>query len=254
MGRNGWTTGSWILLSVVMGLSLTDSFQARWPCSRTCAPAENGYKMAKGFNKAQSKQAELAKKMELARKQKQHEDSTSDDKRSPDTRSDPRATAPMDRDREVFQRLLDSTKGAIPTDTDTEAAFISQIKAGQKKVKRKKKPPAPNDQQAKEDKDKKRRAAQRIHFESLIDVQTSTELGSIGAAKLVPWVPPYLNDCLIVFADPRTNSAELRQSIKYVASKCSYAEDDSAEGKTKKQSIVDQVVFITADSVPEIQA
>lgn len=209
--------------------------------------------MAKGFNKARGKQAELAKKMELAKKQKQSDKSALEVEKPVTENSDQGA---RDNDMQEFQRLLDSTKGAIPTGFDTESAFIAQIKVGQKKVKQKRKPPpAPRVKQETKDTKEEIREAQRIHFESLIDIESSRELGGIGAAKLVPWVPPFLNDCLIVFADPRTNSGGLRQTIKYLASVCSHSEeDDSDEDKRRKQKIVDQVIFITADPVPEMQA
>jgi hypothetical protein len=236
-------------------ISIVDSFQARWPSFRRNHPKERRCEMAKGFNKAQNKQAELLKKMQLAKKYKQEnpllkaEESVEENNDQGDVDA-----KTMDAERQAFQRLLDSTKGAIPTDTDTDSPFITQIKVGPKKVKKKKVSPAPKEKQVEKDTKEEMRVAQRIHFESLIDIETSKELGSIGAAKLVPWVPPYLNECLIVFADPRTNSADLRQTIKYLASACPNIEDNDGEKNPSEQKIIDQVIFVTADSVPEIQA
>jgi hypothetical protein len=198
--------------------------------------------MAKGFNKARNRQAELAKKMELAKQQ--HHDVTN----SIETEPSSTESSSSDEDRELFQKLLDTTQGALPTDLDTDSAFIAAIKAGKKKEKLKKKKPSPP--KSKEEKHpKKEKAAQRIHFESLIDLETRKELGSISAAQLVPWVPPFLNDCLIVFADPRKTSGDLRQTIKYLSSACDNLKDDN-----RKQKITKQVICITVDSVSEIEA
>ena len=60
--------------------------------------------------------------------------------------------------------------------------------------------------------------AQRQHFESLISIDTERPLGPIEAAKLVPWVPPYLQEYLVVVADPRSQSVEWRQAIQYLHS------------------------------------
>jgi Golgi nucleoside diphosphatase len=239
----------------IIATAIVDSYTVRWPVVQRRTTSSTVLDMGKGFNNARSRQAELAKKMELA-KMKQTESLSGTDEQPPvEEKIDGRD---VDEDHKMFQRLLDTTKGALPTDTDTDSAFIAPIKAGQQKItQRIKKPSEPTAKQlAKqlekaEIKDKeKRRIAQRIHFESLIDVQTSRQLGAIVAAQLVPWVPPYLNDCLIVFADPRTNSMDLRQAIKYLSSACSNLED----GNPQQQKIMDQVVVITADSDQEIQS
>jgi hypothetical protein len=107
--------------------------------------------MAKGFNKAQNKQAELARKMQLAKKEKQNENPILKAEESVEENNDQGDVAAntMDADRQVFQRLLDSTKGAIPTDSDTDSAFITEIRVGPKKVKKKKKAPDPKEKQVK---------------------------------------------------------------------------------------------------------
>jgi hypothetical protein len=248
--RFGYATIRCILF-FVMVISIVDSFQAR-----RNHPKERRCEMAKGFNKARNKQAELAKKMQLAKKEKQKENPILKAEESVEENNDQGDVAAntMDVDRQMFQRLLDSTKGAIPTDSDTDSAFITEIRVGPKKVKKKKMSPDPKEKEVEKDTKEEIRVAQRIHFESLIDIESSKKLGNIGAAKLVPWVPPYLNECLVVFADPRTNSVELRQTIKYLASACPKIEDKDDEKNPSKPKIIDQVIFVTADSVPEIQA
>jgi hypothetical protein len=67
-------------------------------------------------------------------------------------------------------------------------------------------------------------------------------LGPTGAAQLVPWVPPYLTDGLVVLTDPRSPSLDLRHTMQYLAS------------SNIKPELMSQVVIITADSHEETAA
>lgn len=185
--------------------------------------------MGKGFNRAKNKQAELAKKMAIAKKKPEDD---VDDK--------------TQKDRELFEKLLTTTKGAIPTEMDTDSEFIAPIKAGQgqKQKIKKPKPPNPAKELSSREKKEEEKVSQRQFFEALVDVETSHALGAIGAAQLVPWVPPYLTDCLVVFADPRTNSGDLRRTLKYLASNL----------RDKPDKVTQQVVFVTADSAQETRS
>lgn len=49
-------------------------------------------------------------------------------------------------------------------------------------------------------------------------VPDGSPLGPIAAARLVPWVPPFLQQNLIVIVDPRRSSGDWRQALQYVAS------------------------------------
>jgi hypothetical protein len=80
--------------------------------------------------------------------------------------------------------------------------------------------------------------AKRIDFETLISLETSRALGPMEAAKLVPWVPPYLSDYMIVLADPRQQSGDLRQAMAYLAS-------------NMKVDVLQNIVVITPDSSEE---
>jgi hypothetical protein len=82
--------------------------------------------------------------------------------------------------------------------------------------------------------------AKRLHFEPLISLQSKQPLGSMGAAKLVPWVPPYLQDYLVVLADPRKQSSDLRRAIQYLLS-----------SSNLKPQVLAQVVVISADPIVE---
>ena len=236
--------------------------------------------MGKGFNKARNKQAELAKKMAIAKSQNQAAPSTtSDDKvtlsdepkntnNDKDIKTQQTLKDTTDNDKQQqrmkdFETLLRTTKGAMPTGNDSESAFIAPIQAGSNTKKKKKIIPQVNHNRptkSKKKKDGKNKEnvrntqgavieAKRQHFESLIDATTSAPLGPIGAAKLVPWVPPFLKKGLIVFVDPRSNSKDLRRTMLFHASS-SLVE---ISGNDNIDADVD-VAFVTADSVGETQA
>ena len=233
--------------------------------------------MGKGFNKARNKQAELAKKMAIAKSQNQAAPSTTSDETA--TSSDGPKNTNNDKDKDIktqqklkdiddkqqermkdFENLLRTTKGAMPSGDDSEAAYLSPIQAGGKIKKKKIVPPVNHNRRTKSKKKKDEKSsddvrttqeivieAKRQHFESLIDATTSAPLGPIGAAKLVPWVPPFLKKGLIVFVDPRSNSKDLRRTMLYHAS-------SSLVEIPGNGNIDVDVAFVTADSVGETQA
>jgi hypothetical protein len=82
--------------------------------------------------------------------------------------------------------------------------------------------------------------ARRIHFESLINVRTKQPLGPIGAATLVPWVPPYLYRYILILVDPRKQSTEWRTALQYI------------ESNQRKDSC--NIIAITADTCDDIDA
>lgn len=223
---------TWMIAFVIANEHIVpgDSFVMPRRSHRRQTMGETHHYMGKGFNRAKNKQAELAKKMAISKNEQQQQQNTAFD---------------VDADYKAFKKLLSNTKGAIPTEMDEDSAFIAPITAGKikQKAKKKPKPPEPSKKKAQE---KETRVAQRIHFESLIDVGTSNVLGAIGAAKLVPWVPPFLTDCLIVFCDPRPSSGDLRQAFKYLTS--NFQDDEDSTKAT------DQVVFISAESVEETRS
>ena len=194
--------------------------------------------MGKGFNRAKNKQAALAKKLEIARKGK--ENGTQNETNQNENTDDDKTM-----DRELFEKLLATTKGAIPSAADTESDYFSPIKIGSTKTKKVRRPnPSPK---PKADKEKPpEEISQRSFFEDLIDLETSQRLGPINAAQLIPWVPPYLKDCLVVFTDPRTSSGDLRQTFKYLSSAL---DDRDSNGKYN-----DQVMFVCTESVKEMKS
>lgn len=90
---------------------------------------------------------------------------------------------------------------------------------------------------------------ERKHFEKLLDVTTSKALGPIEAAKLVPWVPPYIHNSLVVLADPRKQSSELRQAIQFV--KTMLDEESSSRDDDDNNVSAIQIIAISSDSVAE---
>lgn len=227
--------------------------------------------MGKGFNRARNKQAELAKKMAIAKSQNQKANNNSDTSTSVSKENkdgNPKNQMEMSTDdtqpkgsqqRDDFERLLRTTKGAIPSADDAESAYIAPIEAGSKTKQKKVLPQTPNrprktkKEHGKKGDDEKESAAllatirieaQRRHFESLLDVTTKAPLGPIGAAALVPWVPPFLKKGLILLVDPRSNSKDLRRTMSYHSSSSLSPRDNNN---------VD-ICFVTADSVGETLA
>ena len=224
-----------------------------------------------GFNRG-GKQAELARKMALAKQQK----SDGDDK----------LTVPVDeshqekdettilsaqelqlkQDHQLFAQLLknsnlekltreksarnDRTTTANPVSftrtsfgsTNSNNTNNNSYGKAPRVAKNKKKKKAAK----KEDKEEDYQAlvlqegdiARRPDFETLVSCASAKPLGNIEAAKLVPWVPPFLADYMVVLVDPRTQSGDLRKTLMYLSS-------------TLEPRILEQLICINADSVAE---
>jgi len=84
--------------------------------------------------------------------------------------------------------------------------------------------------------------AKRADFEALVSSETSRPLGPVEAALLVPWVPPYLSEYLVVLADPRRQSRDLRQAVG-----CLLASN-------LEPGVLESLAVITADSREELTA
>ena len=176
-------------------------------------------------------------------------------------------TTEDEKEHEEFAKLLRTTVGALPTGDGTTTASIETQKTKNKKKKTtappslrpKRKPKSKKKQEQQQQQPYDTTSSQRSHFEALLDVSTNTRLGPIGAATLVPWVPPYRTACLLVVCDPRTASDDLRRTIDYVASTCSTTTrktggTSSSTAAISSSQLAQHIVFITADTVPETQA
>lgn len=217
--------------------------------------------MGKGFNRARNKQAELAKKMAIAKSQNDNDnDNINENKSNPRTQDDASMATSIDTKQQQqqekmadFEKLLRTTKGAMPSNNDSQSTYMAPIGAGiRKQPGTRKKPGQKQKQKATkirgDDNDnaiETETGASRIDFESLIDASTSMPLGPIGAARLVPWVPPFLEKALIVVCDPRSASRDLRRVMGYHAS----SPLTTSSGKDNCG-----LVFVTADSLGETTA
>ena len=76
-------------------------------------------------------------------------------------------------------------------------------------------------------------------FENLVHWKSEKALGVLGAERILPWVKPKSSDkatdYLVVISDPRSNSVELRQTIKTLE-------------KSLPKDILDRLIVINADS------
>lgn len=208
----------WLLMFMVAQVLAFAPFASRHSQDTLCLFA---------LGKAQNKQAELARKLELAKKQQRH----GDDNAAKITRdSDDDTKRRAEQERSEFALLL--AKNAPPPETKRKALireeFFPQAEkptapTGSKPkaaVKRRKKAAgAPGVAEPDEDQHfQEGDIARRRHFESLVSVTTKQPLGPMAAAHLVPWVPPYLSRYLIILADPRKQSPELRSALQFLTS------------------------------------
>lgn len=209
--------------------------------------------MGKGFNSARNKQAELAKRMEAAKRQKNPDFYDSNEEPEEIKVS---ADEQLQKDREEFAQLLSTSH--LPKPEKKSVAMRSTLdqaakdraptlskskgpKVNAKKLKKKKMKQAGGGSNGEEAEDvplQQGDVARRRDFEHLVSTETSLQLGAIRAAQLVPWVPPYLSNYLVVVADPRSQSGDLHQTVQYLTSNL-------------EPEMLAQVMVVTADSAAE---
>jgi hypothetical protein len=220
--------------------------------------------MGKGFNSAKNKQQTLAQKMELAKQQKEKDASSAptteqlqqqqpqpvDDNPEAKKRQEAlsefaqllaRNPPPKPSNERTFETNY-STIMPTPTTTPTSSKNKPKVNA---KVLKKRKKAATDEENAKILEEQTRPLqlgdkARRRDFEALVSVETATALGPMAAAQLVPWVPPFLTQYLIVLADPRQQSAELHATIPYLAQ--------------LEAGVRSQVMVVTADTPEDTKA
>jgi len=176
------------------------------------------------FNKRRNKQAELMKKMELAKKQKLEKSGQGDSDK--DTKSKMTAEEIKVRnDRKRFEELLNSESvthmselggGTYLTskqqDEEIDAAFtgVDRLFEGD---------PAPIQP-----------------FQDLINFKSENAIGKAGTDRLLPWLKKNSSkDYIICICDPREKSDDLRKAMK------------SLPGKLRGK----KVIFVSADSPAE---
>ena len=216
--------------------------------SRTIQPL----RMGKGFNSAKSKQLELAKKMALAKKQHQPDEEQQKGGEATPADGDEEEKR-LQQDRARFSELLRTSKVSNPNPLyeDDELDNIrrqsrrelqpmasitakagalnakrSKSNTGNTKDKKRQRKDNIKTSQVKEEEDEDQPLqegdiARRHDFEGLLSCETGNALGPIVSAQLVPWVPPFTAEYLIVLADPRAQSSDLRRAVQYVSSNTS---------------------------------
>ena len=222
-------------------------------------------RMGKGFNSAKSKQLELAKKMALAKKQQQSDEELQKGEEATPANYDEEEQR-LRQDRARFAELLRTIKVSNPNPLyeDDELDSLQQqsrrsmqsslkasvtARAGALKAKRSSNSKAKKSQkkdsskiskvERDEDEDQplqEGNTARRHDFEGLISCETGAALGPIVSAQLVPWVPPFTVEYLIILADPMAQSSYLRRAIQYISSNAS-------------PDILQQVIAINSDEV-----
>lgn len=216
--------------------------------------------MGKGLNRARNKQAEMIKKMQLAKQQQNKDESST----SSTSESDEEHPAIVEQDQEednermLFAELLaknlppvtkeqplkryESSKPLVGTNKNMTS---NKPKVKAKDAKRKKKARQKNGDQVQQEEDEhvplqQGDIAKRRLFESLVELSTDQKLGPAQAAQLVPWVPPFLSSYLVVVADPRRQSGDLRQALQYLTSNL-------------PPEVLSQTIVISADSNDETE-
>lgn len=179
------------------------------------------------FNRG-NKQADLAKKMALA-KQKKMQDSTvnTEEKSSEDIKEQ--------NDRKRFEDLLNSeaaTTAGLGGSYLTSSQEEEEITASLNRVERMYEgDPAPD-----------------TPFEDLVNVKNDLAIGKRGTDRLLPWLKRSdLKDFIICISDPREKSAELRKLMKTLPASLNSATPGSNVGKKYGEKLI----FINADSSPE---
>ncbi len=76
-------------------------------------------------------------------------------------------------------------------------------------------------------------------FENLVHWKTEKALGTLGTERILPWInpksPDKAKDYVVIICDPRSNSAEFRQTVKTLE-------------KCLSKDILDRLLVINADS------
>ena len=180
--------------------------------------------MGKGLNKARNKQGELARRLELAKQQR--ENSVPDEEKA--ILSDEEMRIKNDRLR--FEEMLRNTAVAIGNDFESGGYLSQEQEEEEIKLAR-----SGVDRRFEGD------AAPAAPFEELVSIKSENVLGSAGAARLVPWLRKNegrRSEYLAIISDPRPKSTELRSTIKQLAA-------------SLPPHLLERLIVINADSPAE---
>lgn len=190
------------------------------------------------------KQMELAKKMALAKQQKQRaaedvegggafdgQSASAASSASADSMSDDEIKAENDRRR--FDELLNSERATAMFGFNTESGYLTREQEEEAAT--------AGASRGRVDRLFEMDNAPSTPFEDIVNIRTENALGESGAKNLVPWLHKNTarhKDYLVVITDPREKSSELRQAITSVC-------------KSLPKPILSKTIFINADAPPE---
>lgn len=162
--------------------------------------------MGKGFNKAGNKQADLARKLALAKQQTNKEEPASPIESEGSIASLSEAEIKKRNDKLRFEELLKRESASVLNDyskdgyltKDQEEEEVQAARSGVDRL-------FEGDQAPSEP------------FEELVSVESGNAVGKAGVSRLVPWLRKNgQDDYLIILTDPRRKSPEMRESIQHL--------------------------------------
>lgn len=188
--------------------------------------------MGKGLNKFKNKQADLKRKMELAKQQKKEAGGAEEDDAEEEGTKPKKLSAKEIKernDRKRFEDLLKREGSKVLSDY-TSNSYL-------------------NNKQEEEEITAARSGVDRIFegdpaptdcFSDLVDMVTGKAIAKKGAARLAPWLSAGINedDYRVILCDPRKQSDELRQAMR-----------DLSAGLPK--DIKDRLYFVNSDTPAE---
>jgi len=178
------------------------------------------------MGKGRNKQQDLARKMEMAKRQKREREGKQQEKGE----SDKGLTAGEIKernDRLRFQQLLEQSAGKVLNNYAADG-YLTQ-------------------EQEERDNEERLRGVDQLFeddpaptdcFQELVSVKSDNVIGETGASRLIPWLrknPDRRSDYLIILTDPRKESPELRQTIKRLANEL-------------PEDILDRMIVVNADT------
>ena len=197
----------------------------------------------RGAKKA-NKQMELAKKMALAKQQKQRDAEDAEGGGATDGQSASAASSASagsmsddeikaENDRKRFDELLNSERSTAMFGFNTESGYLTREQEEEAAT--------AGASRGRVDRLFEMDSAPSTPFEDIVNIRTENALGESGAKNLVPWLHKNTarnKDYLVVITDPREKSSELRQAITEVC-------------KSLPKPILSKTIIINADAPPE---
>ena len=215
-----------LLFALGVTVTPTCGFTLQTPQNRPTVASASALWMGKGLNKARNKQGDLARRLELAKLQREDSTQVPEDKKT--RLSDEEMKAQNDRLR--FAEMLKSASVTVGSEYES-GGYLSQAQEEEEI------------QSARSGVDRlfEGDAASAEPFEELVSTKTQNAIGRGGASHLVPWLRKNAgrkSDYLVILSDPRPKSIELRTTIKELSARLT-------------NDILDRLIVVNADSPAE---